>query len=50
MLRPAGRARFGDKTLDVMTRGEFIDKGRPVAIIMAEGNRIVVTEEQENTG
>jgi len=48
MLRPAGRARFGDRTLDVMTRGEFIEKGRPVVIIQAEGNRLVVTEARED--
>lgn len=50
MLRPAGRARFGGRTLDVMTRGEFIDKGKPVVIILAEGNRTVVTEEREDAG
>lgn len=46
-LRPAGRGRFGDRTLDVMTRGEFIDKGRPIEIIEAEGNRLVVSEVEE---
>ncbi len=44
MLRPAGRARFGGTTYDVMTRGEFIEPGRPVEIIEAEGNRYVVSE------
>lgn len=47
-LRPAGRGRFGNRTLDVVTRGEFIDKGRPIEIIEAEGNRLVVTEVEED--
>lgn len=44
MLRPAGRGRFGKDTYDLMTRGEFIEKGRPIEIIQAEGNRYVVKE------
>ena len=47
MLRPAGRGRFGKDTYDLMTRGEFIEKGRPVEIIQAEGNRYVVKEIEE---
>lgn len=42
-LRPAGRARFGGKTLDVMTRGEFIAEGTPVEIIAVDGNRTLVS-------
>ena len=49
MLRPAGRGRFGSRTLDVVTRGEFIEKHRPIVIIEAEGNRLVVTETVEDT-
>lgn len=44
MLRPVGRGRFGTTTYDIMTRGEFIEKGRPIEIIQAEGNRYVVRE------
>lgn len=47
MLRPAGRGRFGKDTYDLMTRGEFIEKGRPIEIIQAEGNRYVVQEIEE---
>ena len=47
VLRPAGRARFGAVTYDVMTRGEFIDAGAPVEIIQVEGNRYVVRELEE---
>lgn len=47
MLHPVGRGRFGGNTYDVMTRGEFIESGRPIEIIQAEGNRYVVREIQE---
>ncbi|MCC6697713.1 MAG: hypothetical protein IT365_18945, partial [Candidatus Hydrogenedentes bacterium] len=42
MLRPAGRARFGDKTLLVVSRAEFVEPGTPVQIVEVEGNRYVV--------
>lgn len=45
MLRPAGRARIGGKVVDVVTRGEFIDEGRPVRVIRVDGNRHVVCED-----
>jgi len=48
MLRPVGRARFGDTTLQVVTRGAYIPKGAPVEIIDLDGSRIVVTEVEEN--
>ena len=43
-LRPAGKGRFGDQKLDVVTRGEFLDEGTPIEIIFSDGNRHVVTE------
>lgn len=46
-LRPAGRAEFDDKLLDVVTEGEFIDKGEPVRIQQVRGNRIVVESHRE---
>jgi membrane-bound serine protease (ClpP class) len=42
MLRPAGRGRFGNKTLQVVSRAEFIDSGTPIVIVEVEGNRYVV--------
>ncbi len=48
MLRPAGKARFGDKTFQVVTRGEFIPPGSPIAIILVDGNRYVVESVEEN--
>ncbi len=41
-LRPAGRARFGDETVQVVTRGAFIPTGTDVEIIEVDGGRIVV--------
>ena len=42
MLRPVGRGRFGDKNMQVVSRGEFIKPGTPIVIVQAEGNRYVV--------
>ncbi|MBI1947783.1 MAG: hypothetical protein HYS27_18990 [Deltaproteobacteria bacterium] len=47
VLRPAGRGRFAGKTLDVVTRGEYIEANRPIRIIQVEGNRYVVAETPE---
>jgi membrane-bound serine protease (ClpP class) len=42
LLRPAGKARFGDHYIDVITNGGFVDRGQPVRIIEISGNRVVV--------
>ncbi len=41
-LRPAGCADLDGIRLDVVTRGDFIDKDTPVTVVEVEGNRIVV--------
>jgi membrane-bound serine protease (ClpP class) len=41
-LRPAGRADFGSHRLDVVTRGDFIERGQRVRIEAVHGNRIIV--------
>jgi membrane-bound serine protease (ClpP class) len=41
-LHPAGIGLFGDKRLDVVARGDFIDKGSPIVVAQTHGNRIVV--------
>jgi membrane-bound ClpP family serine protease len=43
-LRPAGKARFGEDFLDVVSEGDFINPGSRVQIIEIESNRIVVKE------
>jgi len=42
LLRPAGKARFGDRFVDVITDGEFVEKGSAVKIVELGGNRVVV--------
>ena len=42
ILRPAGRALFGEEILDVVTEGDFIEKDKAIKVIKVEGNRIVV--------
>jgi membrane-bound serine protease (ClpP class) len=44
ILRPSGRALFGEEALDVITEGEFIDKGEQVKVVKVDGNRIVVAK------
>ncbi len=43
-LRPAGKARFGDDYLDVISEGDYIMPGSRVQVIEIEGNRIVVKQ------
>jgi membrane-bound serine protease (ClpP class) len=43
-LRPAGKARFDDHYVDVVTDGSFVDAGSQVRIIEIGGNRVVVRE------
>jgi len=42
ILRPAGKALFGNSLADVVTDGQFVDAGTPVRILSASGDRIVV--------
>jgi len=42
VLRPTGKIEVNDNTLDVVTEGEYIEKGQTVEIIEIRGNRIVV--------
>jgi membrane-bound serine protease (ClpP class) len=44
-LRPAGIARFGDKRVDVVSEGDFIEKGESVIIVRTHGNRVIVKKE-----
>ncbi len=42
VLRPAGKVEAEGRVLDAVTEGDFIEKGTPVMIVRAEGNRVVV--------
>ena len=47
ILRPTGKARFGDAIVDVVAEAEFLDKGTKVQIIDIHGNRVVVKAVKE---
>lgn len=47
-LRPAGRVRFGDDYVDVVTDGSYVDAGRQVRVVDISGNRVVVREVDES--
>ncbi len=42
LLRPAGTARFGDRIVDVVSDGTYIEKDTPIIVDRVEGMRIVV--------
>ncbi len=42
VLRPAGKVRFGQQLVDVVTEGDFLDPGTQVEVVKREGNRIIV--------
>jgi len=42
ILRPSGKAQFGDRVVDVVTEGEFIPPQTQIAVISADGMRVVV--------
>jgi membrane-bound serine protease (ClpP class) len=42
ILRPSGKARFLDRTVDVVTQGEFISPDTSVTVVRRDGMRVVV--------
>lgn len=46
MLRPSGIARIDGERLDVITDGEFVEKGVKVKVVKAVAGRIIVSEVQ----
>jgi membrane-bound ClpP family serine protease len=46
-LRPAGMALLDDRRTDVVTRGEYLDKGTPVVVVKITGNQIVVKKQAQ---
>ncbi len=47
ILRPAGRARFEGRLVDVVAEGEFIPPNTQVKVIDVKGNRVVVIPHEE---
>ena len=50
LLRPAGRAIFGGKSVDVVSDGEYIEPDSQVKVVSIQGNRIVVSAINEADG
>ncbi len=44
ILRPSGKARFGDHVVDVVTEGEFIQPETSLTVIQTDGMRVVVKQ------
>lgn len=42
VLRPSGLAEFAGERINVVSRGDFIEKGSYVQVVEAEGSRVVV--------
>ena len=45
-LRPAGIAELDGVRLNVVTEGDFIERGTPVRVVRVSGNRVVVAAER----
>lgn len=44
VLRPAGKARIGDRMVDVVSNGPYIQPGTEIEVVEVAGNRVVVRE------
>jgi membrane-bound serine protease (ClpP class) len=42
VLRPAGRARIGGRSVDVVADGKYIEPGQPIKVVEVRGNRLIV--------
>lgn len=42
VLRPGGKARFGNQLVDVVTTGEFLDRGTGVRVVAHSGHEAIV--------
>jgi membrane-bound serine protease (ClpP class) len=42
-LRPSGKARFGDSVVDVISEGEYLEKGSEIVVSRIRGNRVIVS-------
>ena len=48
-LRPAGRAQFGERVVDVVSEGGYIERGEQVEVLKVAGNRVVVQSVQSES-
>ena len=47
-LRPSGNAKILDERVDVITDGQFVDKGTPIKVVKAVAGRVVVAPINDN--
>ena len=47
-LRPGGKGRFGEKVMDVLACGDFLDRGTPIRIVRVTGNQVFVETLEES--
>ncbi len=47
-LRPGGKGRFGERTIDVMASGDFLDRGTPIRVVRVTGNQVLVEVVEDN--
>lgn len=50
VLRPAGKARFQSRSVDVVADGAYVEAGSPVQVIDISGNRVVVQPDRTQEG
>lgn len=48
-LRPSGPARIGNQRVNVVSRGEYIDKGSKVVVVNVTANQVVVSQGHGST-
>lgn len=48
-LRPSGKMRFSQGIVDVVSQGDWIEKGTMIQVIQVEGNRVVVSPARSHT-
>jgi len=46
-LRPGGKGRFGEQTIDVLACGDFFDRGTPIRVVRVTGNQVLVEAVEE---
>lgn len=46
-LRPSGKAKFGDRVIEVVADGDVIPPGRTIEVVEVIGNRIMVVEAED---
>ncbi len=47
-LTPGGKARFGNRLVDVMADGELIERGTPIVVVEVYGSRVLVRSVEES--